>query len=290
MMKEGASVKKKVVAVALAAVGLRLALMTGMGSALVDWIQQQAKDGRLVSATLNVELGSAGGKDEQALASETEAPSPEPAETVQPTGEPEDTENVTDIPPEPEESQNIIATTLDGSAIMNHTSFEADPAELMAEGMSLSLPSEGPQILIIHTHTTEAYTPDGTDQYEASGEARSLTGTAKLLDSVYLVCQNGDFTSEQDGNTYRYRVALDSRSMDEILDVLAPDAAKLDIDFTDSTAGVTICDDVVTELTISCGGSVKVLLTQASASVTAEVHFVDEPMPEIPDAALKALQ
>ena len=125
---------------------------------------------------------------------------------------------------------------------------------------------------------------------EASGEARSLTGTAKLLDIVYLVCQNGDFTSEQDGNTYRYRVALDSRSMDEILDVLAPDAAKLDIDFTDSTAGVTICDDVVTELTISCGGSVKVLLTQASASVTAEVHFVDEPMPEIPDAALKALQ
>ena len=154
MMKEGASVKKKVVAVALAAVGLRLALMTGTGSALVDWIQQQAKDGRLVSATLNVELGSAGEKDEQAMVSETEAPSPEPAETVQPTGEPEDTENVTDIPPEPEESQNIIPTTLDGSAIMNHTSFEADPAELMAEGMSLSLPSEGPQILIIHTHTT----------------------------------------------------------------------------------------------------------------------------------------
>ena len=125
---------------------------------------------------------------------------------------------------------------------------------------------------------------------EASDDAKSLTGTTKLLDIIYLVCQNGDFTSEGADGEYRYAVALDSRSMDAIVEVLAPDAAKLNIDFTDSRAEVVIRNDVVSELTISCGGSVKVLLTQASASITADITFTDDAMPEPSEEVLSALR
>ena len=128
------------------------------------------------------------------------------------------------------------------------------------------------------------------DGEEAASDAKSLTGTARLLDVVYLVCQNGDFESTDDGGVYRYRVTIDSRSMDDLLAVLAPDAQDLDIDFTDSSVEVTIEDDVVTKLSISCGGSVKVLLTQASASVDAEITFTDAQMPEVPDSVLSALR
>ena len=52
----------------------------------------------------------------------------------------------------------------------------------------------------------------------------------------------------------------------------------------------SIEDDVVTKLKVSCGGSVKVLLTQASASVDADITFTDAQMPEVPDSVLSALR
>ena len=140
---------------------------------------------------------------------------------------------------------------------------------------------------IFFSDTGSAVNADGE---EASSEAKSLTGTAKLLDVVYLVCQNGDFEVTHDGSTYQYSVTMDSRSMEELLSVLAPDAADLDIDFSESKVAVTIEDDVVTKLTVSCGGSVKVLLTQASANVDADITFTDAQMPEVPDSVLSALR
>ena len=140
---------------------------------------------------------------------------------------------------------------------------------------------------IFFSDTGSAVNADGE---EATGEAKSLTGTAKLLDVVYLVCQNGDFEVTHDGSTYQYSVTMDCRSMEELLSVLAPDAADLDIDFSESKVAVTIEDGVVTKLTVSCGGSVKVLLTQASASVDADITFTDAQMPEVPDSVLSALR
>ena len=91
-------------------------------------------------------------------------------------------------------------------------------------------------------------------------------------------------------SAYQYSVTMDSRSMEELLSVLAPDAADLDIGFSESKVAVTIEDDVVTKLTVSCGGSVKVLLTQASANVDADITFTDAQMPEVPDSVLSALR
>lgn len=125
---------------------------------------------------------------------------------------------------------------------------------------------------------------------EAGDDARSLAGTTKLLDIVYLVCQNGEFELSQEGETYTYRLSLDERSMDSLLEALAPDAAKLDMTFEDSYAEVTLTDGTVSKLSVSCGGAVKVLLTQAGASVTADITFTDDTMPEPSDEVLSALR
>ena len=140
---------------------------------------------------------------------------------------------------------------------------------------------------IFFSDEANAVTENGS---AASDEAKSLTGTAKLLDTLYLVCQEGEFTSEQDGEVYRYRVTLDERAMEEFLSILAPEAAKLDIDFSDSSVQVTIENDTLSELSLSCGGSVKVLLTQASADVTGSIVFTDAQMPEVPENVLSALR
>ena len=125
---------------------------------------------------------------------------------------------------------------------------------------------------------------------EAGDDAKTLTGTTKLLDIVYLVCQNGDFELTREAGTYTYKLTLDERSMDALLQALAPDAAKLDITFEDCYAELTLTDETVSKLSVSCGGAVKVLLTQAGASVSADITFIDDAMPAPSDDVLSALR
>ena len=65
-------------------------------------------------------------------------------------------------------------TTIPGGlSLKNETAYVVDPQQLLAEGPRLSLPAEGPQVLIVHTHGSEAYTPAGLDLYEASDAYRT---------------------------------------------------------------------------------------------------------------------
>ena len=60
---------------------------------------------------------------------------------------------------ENEHEVEIVETTIAGGlTISNDTSHEIDVEALMSETLTQKLPSEGPQILIIHTHGSEAYT------------------------------------------------------------------------------------------------------------------------------------
>ncbi|HWQ50514.1 MAG TPA: stage II sporulation protein P [Terriglobales bacterium] len=82
----------------------------------------------------------------------------------------------------PEGELPVTAVTLTGSAsthegtggiyVLNQTDYEPDYAALLSDGVSLSEVTEGPQVLILHTHGTEAYSPEGTVSYDPeSGEA-----------------------------------------------------------------------------------------------------------------------
>ena len=95
-------------------------------------------------------------------------PEPSPAQTPEPEEEP---------PPEPTplpDGSEIRATTISGGlTVRNGTGYELDVGGILAEGPPQRLPSDGPQILIIHTHSSEAYTPAGLDRYEASDSNRT---------------------------------------------------------------------------------------------------------------------
>ena len=56
----------------------------------------------------------------------------------------------------------------------NQSGLSVDLDALLQNPKQLSLTGDGPQVLVYHTHATEAYTPSGTDTYEASGDARTL--------------------------------------------------------------------------------------------------------------------
>ena len=53
-------------------------------------------------------------------------------------------------------------------------SLAPDLRSLLREGWSYALDGDGPQILILHTHACEAFTPAGADTYTSSGDFRTL--------------------------------------------------------------------------------------------------------------------
>ena len=109
------------------------------------------------------------------------APTAEPSDAPEPTTEPEP--EPTAAPEEPAEEAEaywtpeaeVLTTTITWTdPIKNSTSLAVDGASLIQESPAICLPAEGPQILIIHTHATEAYTPDGSDRYPSDVGYRTM--------------------------------------------------------------------------------------------------------------------
>lgn len=88
--------------------------------------------------------------------------------------------------PTPQVLDAIIAG---GIRIDNATDYDIDTAALLTEGPDLCLAADRPQILIIHTHSSEAYAMDDFDVYEQSDNSRTQ-------DSKYNVIRVGDALTE----------------------------------------------------------------------------------------------
>ena len=210
--------KKGIAVAALLGLALRLAVLAGGGERLEQFVRDHVGDGRLVRATLDIELGAR----EEAEAAQTEETSEPPAPPappdaraqesaapalllveVTPRPTPETAERASDVP-----APQIRAADLSGGCeVNNRTQIDIDLAALAAEGLALRLPAEGPQVLIIHTHSSEAYTPDGTDQYEASDPYRTEDKTQSVIrvgDALTAALERQGLTVLHDREIYDY--------------------------------------------------------------------------------------
>ena len=181
---------KKLAAAGVLLLGVKAAAVCGAGAAISGWLDEFFDSGRMVSASLNLELGRTAETSPTpgipAILDFDPVASQEPEEPVETTESPE-----TDASPAPteqytDEGTRIVPTTIYGGlTIKNSTSFDIDVGALVAEGPSTTLPVEGPQVLIVHTHGSEAYTPDAYDRYEE-------TDTDRTEDKNYNVIRVGD--------------------------------------------------------------------------------------------------
>lgn len=177
--------KRGLICAAALALVVRLALAASAEDSLLTWMKDSITDGSLINATISFELGAtqSDGDEDYPSADETvtsaslsdilEAPadpSPSASGAVK-DGDDTDDGGVSYID---DSGVQIIETTISkGVAINNSTSYTIDTGALLSEGSSLALSSEGPQILIIHTHASEAYTQDSTDRYIATDSYRT---------------------------------------------------------------------------------------------------------------------
>lgn len=188
----------------MAALAAWLLWLVGDPAAALAQLWELAGDAQVSVALLSSELGWAGQTGDGlsrwdrlvlaqssllggTLPSRQPAPSdPPPGESLDiaeldPTGEDEELNSpITTTAPEGIIPKTMVAgssakyVTSGNVSIYNHTDYTIDIPALLENAPQLSAGGDGPKILIYHSHATEAYTMDGTDVYEPSGDHRTL--------------------------------------------------------------------------------------------------------------------
>ena len=125
------------------------------------------------------------------------------------------------------EGPEIVTTTIPGDELLyNTTYYDVEPDELMDGDYRLSLPADGYQILIVHTHATEAYTPTEAEPYESDEEYRttdpehSVVRVGKALADALTACGLNVLhdTSLHDYPSYSGSYARSGETIEEYLD------------------------------------------------------------------------
>ena len=105
-------------------------------------------------------------------------------------------------------SADIRETTIRGGlSIKNETGYWVDAGQMLRQGPGLTLPIAQPQILIIHTHSSEAYTQAGLDRYEPSDANRTENtefNIVRIGDELAAIFQQAGLSVIHDRGIYDY--------------------------------------------------------------------------------------
>lgn len=160
-------------AMLVVSVCLRLCMFLGLDAKAAAWISNAAKSTEFARWMLFLETG---------RAAQAEEPEPEQPLYVLRI-EPE--EDAADKPVQEIEAQVTVQEAVSAPLpaklaaaeqipVEGGCTYTVDKAALLARPSTLDFSGDGPKILILHTHATEAYTQEPGWEYEASGEYRTL--------------------------------------------------------------------------------------------------------------------
>ncbi len=158
---------------ALCAAMLAIAVLLRLATAAKtqELIRDAAASPSVISALLRLELGGtaeAAEPDEPAIAADDTAEADEPDSHTEDADEP--------APAQETAVQTLVFTQADaqGVVIAGTSGYAPDAAELLlSHPLQLDFSRGEPQVLIIHTHASEAYTPEPGWEYEPSDTLRT---------------------------------------------------------------------------------------------------------------------
>ena len=65
--------------------------------------------------------------------------------------------------------------------IRNETNYNVDVEGMLSEPLKLNMKGQGPKVLIVHTHATESYSPQGAENYQAGVSDRSMDSSRNMV-------------------------------------------------------------------------------------------------------------
>ncbi|MGO5114102.1 stage II sporulation protein P [Candidatus Avoscillospira sp. LCP25S3_F1] len=113
-----------------------------------------------------------------------------PEQTQEPERTPEQQQEESVLPPS--EGDKLVFTEEDAAAITigGACTYDVDPWELLQRESVLNFDQDGPTVLIVHTHTSEAYTMEAGWEYDENE-------TARTQDTEYSVVRVGRVLAEE---------------------------------------------------------------------------------------------
>lgn len=250
---------KKAALLFLAFIVIKIAVSCGGDGALENMFKNMFRGGDAAAAILGSELGVSGkqspsysktalmseapglyyydaeleaalleAEEQSETQPESSLPAPEPLEP-----EPEPQEDIPDEPAPVYDAPEVTLLTdvdlteyISSDDITNKTSYDISPEDVIAEGLSLDIDPDSPQILIIHTHGSEAYTPDGEDTYTESDPMRTEDteqNVVRVGDELAAAFEDAGISVLHDRSLYDYPSynGSYSRSMEAIEEYLA---------------------------------------------------------------------
>ena len=225
---------------------------------LTDWQRMVVRQSPLLLAAAAADWESGAGEEEQAAAEE-----PEPSEVIPSTSASADDVVERTVAPTDVSGYDYGAEVY----IQNPTEAEVDVAAMAAAEVPVTLGSEGPQILILHTHGSEAYTPDGTDVYTESGSYRTT-------DTQYNVVRVGDEMAEVFAS-YGIQVIHDRTLYDypQYNGAYTRSAASIE-KYLEQYPSIQVILDVHRDAIIDANGTNYKVVTQADGEKVAQVMLV----------------
>lgn len=198
------------IALFLTAVALWIIYLTADPALALQKLKQLAQLDQLTSALLDFELPwdtqsslpvweqvilgqsslLSGAAQATAVPAPTATPAPQPTATPEPEAveeekdeTPPQTTTAPDgiIPSTLKASNSPVYATYDNVSIRNYTDYTLDVKALLEAAPQLTPAEDGPDVLIYHSHATEAYTMDGTDMYEETDNHRTLNTEQNMV-------------------------------------------------------------------------------------------------------------
>lgn len=202
--------KKTLISAALIASALKLALMAGADEGIEHIAKALGSDRALINATIDLELGGAleaAAEEPEALPDEASGKSTNTTVYAAAVLSGENRQDQADNLGE-EQAALVNTVTISGEPeIRNDTSLDIDIQAMLAAKPTLSLKAGEPQILIIHTHGSEAYTQVAGDLYEESDPYRTQDATHNVIalgDRLELILEKYGLNVIHDRGVYDY--------------------------------------------------------------------------------------
>ncbi|MCL2368767.1 MAG: stage II sporulation protein P [Oscillospiraceae bacterium] len=160
---------------------LRGFVALGVDTALDAWLQTTVRDQALVEAALLNQspllMASAETLEVEEVFYEHRYTGDDPGEA--PTEVPQIELPPADLPYRPQRPPTLTLTgtdrepNIDGIYVRNHTTYQIDVESLLNAPLPFRQTVETPTVLILHTHGTESFRPDGEDWYENTDNYRT---------------------------------------------------------------------------------------------------------------------
>lgn len=117
-----------------------------------------------------------------------------------------------------------------------------------------------------------------------------LIDSAKLLDLLYQLCLNGEFSCADTGNdSWLYTLDLDKEAMEQVAYTVAPEMEALPVALSSGSIRITVKDGSAAELEFSCTGGLEALEEIAPVTVSVKLSFNHNSGSELPTAVRERL-